>query len=170
MSSSPFAGVAEKDVVDVLLGDERLLRGAYLPTVGLPFLHFTGPDHPPQGTAVGPLDPRDVRSVTVIRTRAEILAEARLRSRGDPFPGSPPRMADEYRWARDRRAWGARVAAQLDAALGPRGEDVVLLAGQLYRKPQEQWLGDRVRVPMRGLGIGQQKAWFATRVAELRRE
>lgn len=98
MPSSPFAGVAEKDVVDVTLADGRLLRGAYLPTAGMHFLHQTAPQHPPQSTAAGPLDPVEVLSVTVVRTRAEILAESRRRSRGDPYPGSAPRTADDFRY------------------------------------------------------------------------
>jgi len=69
----------------------------------------------------------------------------------------------------ERRAWGARVAAQLDAAIGRADGGIVLLAGRLYRQPLEPWIGERARVPMVGLGIGRQKAWLAAQLADLRR-
>lgn len=69
----------------------------------------------------------------------------------------------------ERRAWGARVAAQLDAAIGRPDGAIVLLAGRLYRQPLEPWISERARVPMLGLGIGRQKAWLAAQLADLRR-
>lgn len=71
--------------------------------------------------------------------------------------------------AAERRAWGTCVAAQLDAAIGPTDGAIVFLAGRLYRQPLEPWIGSRARVPMRGLGIGRQKAWLAAQLADLRR-
>lgn len=65
-----------------------------------------------------------------------------------------------------RRAWGARVAVQLDQLI-ERSAPVVMLAGRLYRDPLEPWAGDRVSIPMMGMGIGQQKAWLAQAVAQL---
>lgn len=61
-----------------------------------------------------------------------------------------------------RRLWGRRVAAQLDAALGHdfTGE-IVFLAGKHYRTPLLAYAGHRARIPMKGLGIGQQKSWLA---------
>lgn len=64
-----------------------------------------------------------------------------------------------------RRDWGARVAVQLDQLIEPSAP-VVMLAGRLYRDPLTTWAGDRVSVPMAGLGIGQQKAWLAHAVAQ----
>jgi hypothetical protein len=61
-----------------------------------------------------------------------------------------------------RRAWGARVVAQLRDVLPSSGE-VVLLAGERYRAPLLAHLGDRAQVPMRGLGIGEQLQWFCQR-------
>lgn len=69
--------------------------------------------------------------------------------------------------AADRRAWGARVAAQLAAKIGPRTR-VVILAGRFYRDPLADWAGDRATIPMEGLGIGEQKAWLAQQLADLR--
>lgn len=69
--------------------------------------------------------------------------------------------------AHERRQWGARVAAQLDAALGSDyAGEIVFLAGKLYRTPLLDYAGPRARIPMIGLGIGQQKAWLAARIAE----
>lgn len=69
--------------------------------------------------------------------------------------------------AHERRQWGERVAAQLDTTLGRdyTGE-IVFLAGKLYRAPLLDYAGTRARIPMIGLGIGQQKAWLAARIAE----
>lgn len=73
--------------------------------------------------------------------------------------------------ARGRREWGARVAAQLDTALGAASQGrIVFLAGRHYRTPLLAYAADRARVPMEGLGIGQQKAWLAARIAEGRAE
>ncbi|EQB33537.1 DUF6884 domain-containing protein [Sphingobium ummariense] len=71
--------------------------------------------------------------------------------------------------ARGRREWGVRVAAQLDRALGRgfRGE-LIFLAGRHYRTPLLDYAADRARVPMEGLGIGQQKAWLAAQIREAR--
>ena len=69
--------------------------------------------------------------------------------------------------ARERRQWGARVAAQLDRTLGvDYAGEIVFLAGRLYRAPLLDYAGQRARIPMAGLGIGQQKAWLAARIAE----
>jgi len=63
--------------------------------------------------------------------------------------------------AEDRRQWGARVVGQLAARPDVQGRPLVLLAGAGYRAPVEAWAGSRVSVPMRGLALGQQKAWLA---------
>lgn len=69
--------------------------------------------------------------------------------------------------ARERHQWGARVVDQLDMALGADyAGEVVFLAGRLYRTPLLDYAGQRARIPMIGLGIGQQKAWLAARVAK----
>ncbi len=65
-----------------------------------------------------------------------------------------------------RRAWAVRVYDQLlEHGLTCSGP-VVILAGELYRENLERWLNSggrnpRCSVPMRGLGLGQQKAWLA---------
>ena len=79
----------------------------------------------------------------------------------------PYNLALADRRAADRRAWGARVAAQLAATIGAR-TPVVFLAGRFYREPLADWAGDRASVPMEGLGIGAQKAWLAQQLAEIR--
>ena len=82
----------------------------------------------------------------------------------DPYDATLAAMG-----ARGRRQWGARVAAQLDAALGKGyGGDLVFLAGKHYRTPLLEYAGDRACIPMEGLGIGQQKAWLAARIAAAR--
>jgi hypothetical protein len=67
-------------------------------------------------------------------------------------------------------AWVTRCRGALmgdRSALGPRvrpGDTVVMLAGQLYAEPLGAWLrawGVAVDRPLRGMGIGQQRAWLA---------
>ena len=62
----------------------------------------------------------------------------------------------------DRQAWAERVQGQLIAVL-PAHADIVLLAGQRYRRPVEAFLrqhGHSVVVPMEGLGFGKQLKWL----------
>ena len=62
----------------------------------------------------------------------------------------------------DRRAWAARVAAQLAEAV-PDLSRVVFLAGERYREFLARHLADRgveVSVPMEGLRIGEQLSWL----------
>jgi hypothetical protein len=64
--------------------------------------------------------------------------------------------------AGDRRAWGARVAAQL-AEAAPDLSRVVFLAGGRYREflaPHLAGRGVEVSVPMEGLRIGEQLSWL----------
>ncbi len=71
----------------------------------------------------------------------------------------------------ERQAWAEDVMRQLRQR-GQVGRPVVILAGERYREflipLLERASGDPhlVTVPMRGLGIGQQKAWLAARAAE----
>lgn len=61
-----------------------------------------------------------------------------------------------------RRRWADRILEQLAAHVGA-GDTVVLLAGQLYREFIEPDLRDRevsVEVPLEGMRIGEQLAWF----------
>lgn len=62
----------------------------------------------------------------------------------------------------ERRRWADRVLRQLDLHMGA-GDTLVLLAGQLYREFIEPDLKDRkvsVEVPLAGMRIGEQLAWF----------
>ena len=62
----------------------------------------------------------------------------------------------------DRRAWAARVAAQLAEAV-PDLSQVVFLAGKRYREFLARHLDGRgveVSVPMEGLRIGEQLSWL----------
>jgi hypothetical protein len=68
--------------------------------------------------------------------------------------------------AEERRNWATSVADEVSRRMR-RGDRVVILAGSLYREhlvPLLKEHGCEVEVPMRGLGIGQQKAWLKRRV------
>ncbi len=69
--------------------------------------------------------------------------------------------------AAERRLWGEKTTRQLRRAIGPRhAGPIVFLAGRLYREPLLAFAGDRATIPMLGMGIGQQKAWLAAKIAE----
>jgi hypothetical protein len=71
--------------------------------------------------------------------------------------------------AAKRRARAQRVWMKVRSRIRP-GDKVVLLAGAHYRGPLMPFLqqsGCVVEVPMRGLGIGQQKAWLKRRCERL---
>jgi hypothetical protein len=62
----------------------------------------------------------------------------------------------------ERLQWGARILTQLLPILNA-GDSVVMLAGVRYREFLESPLrasGCTVEIPMKGLGIGEQKAWL----------
>ncbi len=67
--------------------------------------------------------------------------------------------------APDRRAWGARVIAELESRLPPC-ERIVALAGRRYVEPLEHYLSARaasVELPLAGLPIGKQLQWLTVR-------
>lgn len=65
-----------------------------------------------------------------------------------------------------RRAWARDVARQLEEVLQP-GDQVIILAGQRYREfllEPLHILGCDVKIPMRGLRIGEQMSWLNKRI------
>ena len=60
---------------------------------------------------------------------------------------------------RERAAWGARVIGQLEQLPSP--DEIIFLAGLLYREQLIGWAGNRARNPLARMGIGQQKQWLA---------
>lgn len=75
--------------------------------------------------------------------------------------------------AKERSDWGGRIVFCLEASIEQGLLDIdtiIILAGKMYRNalPLERLedMGIKIEVPMRGLGIGQQKAWFANHLRE----
>jgi hypothetical protein len=67
-----------------------------------------------------------------------------------------------------RLAWTERVIVQLRRSIDPRHcGQLVFLAGLNYREHLMAFAGARARVPMAGLGIGEQKAWLIRESAAL---
>lgn len=57
--------------------------------------------------------------------------------------------------------WAAMVADQLDTAVkGCDDVELLVLAGEQYRTFLRRWVGGPVRVPMEGMGIGQQLGYL----------
>jgi hypothetical protein len=62
----------------------------------------------------------------------------------------------------DRKTWAENILGQLLPRLAA-GDEVIFLAGKNYRADLIQPISDCgciVRVPMEGLGIGQQLSWL----------
>lgn len=62
----------------------------------------------------------------------------------------------------DRIRWTSKVYDQLKPLL-KEGDVVYFHAGKKYREPLAIWLGNlcKVKIPLKGLGIGQQLAWYS---------
>ena len=61
--------------------------------------------------------------------------------------------------AREREAWGDRVAVELTDRF-PAGTVLWFHAGTLYRDAIAPVVAHQVRFPLAGLGIGEQLAWY----------
>ena len=72
--------------------------------------------------------------------------------------------------AREREAWGNRVAVELTDRF-PAGTVLWFHAGALYREAIAPVVAHQVRYPLAGLGIGEQLAWYRrhAEAAEARR-
>lgn len=91
-----WAACEERAVVRLTLADGQVLTGHYTSRVGLHFLHRTGRDLPLIGEVTGPYGPGDVLAVEVVRTRAQVLADAYVRLHGERVPGREPVTRDEH--------------------------------------------------------------------------
>jgi hypothetical protein len=96
MTLDPFAACEERAVIQVVLRDGTTLTGAYTSRARLHFVHRTGPDLPLVGEVLGPFSAEDVRSVKIIKTRAQVLQDAYVRLHGDRVPGKEPVAAEEH--------------------------------------------------------------------------
>jgi hypothetical protein len=75
----------------------------------------------------------------------------------EPYDKTLKRMS-----GKERKEWASSVLRQIQAA-GLQNEMFYFHAGDTYRQHLEQAL--RSDVPLRGLGIGQQLGWYASRSA-----
>ena len=91
-----WAACEERAVVRLTLASGQVLTGHYTSRVGLHFMHRTGRELPLIGEVTGPYGPGDVLAVEVVRTRAQVLADAYVRLHGERVPGREPRTRDEH--------------------------------------------------------------------------
>ncbi len=92
----PWAACEERAVVCLTLASGQVITGAYTSRVGLHFLHRIGQDLPLIGKVSGPYQTGDVLAVEVVRTRAQVLADAYVRLHGERVPGREPQTRDEH--------------------------------------------------------------------------
>ncbi len=137
MSAAFFVGREEREVLRVSFADGRMLTGHYMSVARQHFIVCRGPGFPLHGHAEGPLERMDLLDVTLVQSRAEVLAEGRRRLLGDPVPGREPvtredfqhrlqvlarAVATEADWQREmqiRRQFDA-VAGRIGLAAGKR--------------------------------------------------
>jgi len=91
-----WAACEERSVVRLTLADGKVLTGHYTSRAGMHFLHRTSRDLPLIGEVTGPYQPGDVLAVDVVRTRAQVLADAYVRLHGERVPGREPVTRDDY--------------------------------------------------------------------------
>lgn len=64
---------------------------------------------------------------------------------------------------KDKQEWSDRVFRQIEKIYNPLETEIYIFAGMDYRQyllPQLEQAGYSVKVPLKGLGIGQQKGWL----------
>lgn len=107
---------------------------------------------------------------------ADVDTPSRSAARGFIFSAlygllEPDQLVDPYDLALtnlaagDRRRWGEHVVAELAARLPLDGAVLEVHAGSAYRKAIAEPLrrrGARINVPLAGLRLGQQLAWYAS--------
>ena len=83
-------------MLQITFRDGRALSGRYISVSRQHFIVCHGPCDPLHGRAEGPLERMVVRAVTVLKTRAEVLQEARDRLLGELVPGREPVTRADY--------------------------------------------------------------------------
>lgn len=94
ISADPFAGCVQQDVLRVQFADGSTMEGSFLAQAGMAFLHVR--DGSMHGRVEGPIDASSVSRVIVLKGRDEIFEERRIRSLGEPIPGTLRRTRDGY--------------------------------------------------------------------------
>jgi len=74
--SDLWTACEERSVIRLTLADGQVLTGNYTSRAGMHFLHRTSHGLPLIGEVTGPYQPGDVLAVDVVRTRAQVLADA----------------------------------------------------------------------------------------------
>lgn len=105
----PLAACEERSIIELRFVDGRLLTGFYTARAGHHFLLRTGPGLPLIGQIDGPFEPGDIATVHILKSRAEVLAEARKRLHGERVPGRDPVTRDDFQYRLEALA---RAAAQ----------------------------------------------------------
>jgi len=94
--SNLWTACEERSVIRLTLADGQVLTGNYTSRTRMHFLHRTGHGLPLIGEVTGPYQPGDVLAVDVVRTRAQVLADAYVRLYGERIPGREPATRDDY--------------------------------------------------------------------------
>lgn len=137
-----FVGRAPQDRITIRLrGDYEeegrgygdTISGSYLTQAGMHFLVFA-----PEGAGgldsrvLGPFDPDDVASVTVVQTAVDVVQERRDRARGEPFLTRQP--ADRDGFERALYELGAEIARLRDVGDDARDAGDVTVGQASFRR------------------------------------
>lgn len=105
----PLSDCEERSIIEVCFQDGKRLTGFYTARGGNHFLLRTGPGFPLIGQIDGPFAATDIAAVHILKSRAEVLADARMRLHGERVPGREPITRDDFQY---RLETLARAAAQ----------------------------------------------------------
>ncbi|NTF16861.1 hypothetical protein G6L37_00280 [Agrobacterium rubi] len=93
-----FSDCREQDVLTVVMLDGETVDGSYLTQAGMHFLSIRNPDSMLLKKVIGPFTDDAVRSVSLIRSRDEIMEARYDKLRGERHPGREPVTREDYEY------------------------------------------------------------------------
>lgn len=89
-------------MIRLQMADGSMLEGSYLAQAGMHFVHDKSVGL--IGRVHGPIDPAEVLSATLVKTKEQVIEEIRERKVGEPVPGTLHRTRDGYEARLERLA------------------------------------------------------------------
>lgn len=134
-----FTDRQDQDVITVVMKTGERYTGSYMTQAGMHFVGTKAGKGDLIGKVEGPLDPEEVESVEVHKTRDDVLSDRRDRALGDRLPGREPvtREDFEYRLGRIAKAMVSEEGTrrtQLSRQFDELADRIALA------KPKRAWL------------------------------
>lgn len=99
-----FADRQDQDVITVVMKTGERYTGNYMTQVGMHFVGTKAGRGDLIGKVEGPIDPEEVESVEVHKTRDDVLSDRRDRALGDRLPGREPVTREDFEYRLERLA------------------------------------------------------------------